>query len=138
MGCDSGHVEGGLAAVGVDRWRGEAGVTGSRRGAFEWQGRFAAAGHPGRGYCPALTDGPDEHSGPGDDLPVGDAIFASKGLGASLFDPGVLRAVSGGALYLTGVGLLGVGIGTILRRTAGAAAALVAPSSSSSPSSPDS
>jgi hypothetical protein len=34
--------------------------------------------------------------------------------------------VSGGALYLTGVGLLGVGLGTILRRTAGAVAALVA------------
>ena len=57
---------------------------------------------------------------------TGQAIFASKGLEASLSDPGVLRAVFGGALYLTGVGLLGVGVGTILRRTAGAVAALVA------------
>ena len=37
----------------------------------------------------------------------------------------MLRAVFGGALYLAGVGLLGVGLGTILRRTAGAVAALV-------------
>jgi ABC-2 type transport system permease protein len=57
---------------------------------------------------------------------TGQAIFASKGLDASLSDPGVLRAVFGGALYLTGVGLLGIGIGTIMRRTAGAVAGLVA------------
>jgi ABC-type transport system involved in multi-copper enzyme maturation permease subunit len=56
---------------------------------------------------------------------VGQAIFASKGLGVSVTDPGVLRAVGGGALYLAAVGLLGLGIGTILRRTAGAVAALV-------------
>jgi ABC-2 type transport system permease protein len=56
---------------------------------------------------------------------LGQAIFASKGLEASLGDPGVLRAVAGGALYLAGVGILGVGLGTILRRTAGAVAALV-------------
>jgi hypothetical protein len=56
---------------------------------------------------------------------VGQAIFAAKGLDASVGDPGVLRAVVGGALYLAGVGLLGVGLGTILRRTAGAVAALV-------------
>jgi ABC-type transport system involved in multi-copper enzyme maturation permease subunit len=56
---------------------------------------------------------------------VGQAIFAPKGLDASISDPGVLRAVFGGALYLTGIGLLGVGIGTVVRRTAGATAALV-------------
>ncbi len=56
---------------------------------------------------------------------VGQAIFASKGLDASIGDPGVLRAVFGGALYLTGIGLLGVGVGTLLRRTAGATSALV-------------
>ena len=54
------------------------------------------------------------------------AIFAAKGLDASIADPGVLRAVIGGALYLTGIGLLGVGVGAIVRRTAGAVAALVA------------
>lgn len=57
---------------------------------------------------------------------VGQAIFASKGLDASITDPGVLRAVVGGALYLTGIGLLGVGVGSLLRRTAGATSALVA------------
>jgi hypothetical protein len=57
---------------------------------------------------------------------VGQQIFAAKGLDASVSDPGVLRAVVGGALYLTGIGLLGVGVGAILRRTAGAVAGLVA------------
>lgn len=56
---------------------------------------------------------------------VGQAIFASKHLDASISDPGVLRAVLGGALYLTGIGLLGVGVGTLVRRTAGATASLV-------------
>lgn len=57
---------------------------------------------------------------------VGQRIFATKGLDASIADPGVLRAVVGGALYLVGIGLLGVGVGAIVRRTAGAVAALVA------------
>ncbi len=56
---------------------------------------------------------------------TGQAIFASKGLATSLAEPGVLRAVVGGALYLAGVGLLGVGVGAIVRRTAGAVASLV-------------
>jgi ABC-2 type transport system permease protein len=56
---------------------------------------------------------------------VGQAIFASKDLGVSITDPGVLRAVVGGALDLAAVGLLGLGLGTIVRRTAGAVAALV-------------
>jgi ABC-2 type transport system permease protein len=57
---------------------------------------------------------------------VGQTIFESKDLGVSINDPGVGRAIIGGGLYLTGVGLLGLGLGTILRRTAGAVAALVA------------
>lgn len=56
---------------------------------------------------------------------VGQAIFAARGLDTSPGDPGVLRAVCGGALYLAGIGLLGVGAGAVLRRTAGATAALV-------------
>ena len=56
---------------------------------------------------------------------VGQAVFAAKGLDASIGDPEVRRAVVGGALYLAAVGLLGLGIGTILRRTAGAISALV-------------
>ncbi|MGO4604587.1 hypothetical protein [Terrabacter sp. 2YAF2] len=42
------------------------------------------------------------------------AAFAEAGLG----DPGVLRAVLGGALYLTVVGLLGLGLGARPRNTA--------------------
>jgi ABC-2 type transport system permease protein len=56
---------------------------------------------------------------------VGQAVFSAKGVGASIGDPGVLRAVIGGALYLAAVGILGLGLGTILRRTAGAISALV-------------
>lgn len=55
----------------------------------------------------------------------GQMIFQAKHAGASLSEPGVLRAVVGGALYLAAIGLLGLGLGTILRRTAGAIAALV-------------
>lgn len=56
---------------------------------------------------------------------IGQAIFAGKDIGVSLGDPGVPRAVAGGALYLAAVGLLGLGLGTVIRRTAGAVAALV-------------
>jgi ABC-2 type transport system permease protein len=56
---------------------------------------------------------------------VGQAAFSAKGVGASISDPEVLRAVIGGALHLPAVGLLGLGLGTILRRTAGAISALV-------------
>ena len=56
---------------------------------------------------------------------VGQAIFTTKDLDVAITDPGVLRAVVGGGLYLAAVGLLGLGLGTILRRTAGAVAALV-------------
>ena len=55
---------------------------------------------------------------------VGQSIFASKGANASLSDPGVLRAVLGSAYYLTAIGLVGVALGTLLRRTAGAIATL--------------
>jgi len=52
------------------------------------------------------------------------SIFSSIHLNKSLSDPGVLRAVFGEGLYLTVVGLLGVALGTIIRSTAGAIAAL--------------
>ena len=42
----------------------------------------------------------------------------------SLSNPGVARAVIGGALYLTLVGLFGLALGAILRNTAGAISAL--------------
>jgi hypothetical protein len=51
-------------------------------------------------------------------LPVGDAMRTT------LADPGVLRAVTGAGLYLTVLGLLGFGLGTVFRSSAGAVAAL--------------
>jgi ABC-2 type transport system permease protein len=42
----------------------------------------------------------------------------------SFSDPGIARAVLGGALYLSVVGLFGVGLGAILRSTAGGISAL--------------
>lgn len=42
---------------------------------------------------------------------------------ASLGDPGALRAVVGAGLYLTAVGLLGLGLGAVIRHSAGALSA---------------
>jgi len=55
---------------------------------------------------------------------IGQSIFAQKHVGISLSAPGALRAVVGGAVYLMAVGLLGLALGTLLRRTAGAIATL--------------
>lgn len=55
---------------------------------------------------------------------VGQAILSGKGVEAHLGDPGVLRSVFGAGLYLAVVGLLSLGLGTLLRRTAGAIAAV--------------
>jgi ABC-type transport system involved in multi-copper enzyme maturation permease subunit len=55
---------------------------------------------------------------------IGQSIFAQKHVGLSISAPGALRAIVGGALYLTVVGLLGLALGTLLRRTAGAIATL--------------
>jgi ABC-type transport system involved in multi-copper enzyme maturation permease subunit len=51
-------------------------------------------------------------------------ILDSAGLGYSLTGPGVLRAVFGVGIYVTAVGVFGVGLGWILRHTAGAIATL--------------
>jgi ABC-2 type transport system permease protein len=56
---------------------------------------------------------------------IGQSILAGKGIDASLGDPGVAHTVIGGALYLTAVGLLGLGLGALLRSTAVAVGALV-------------
>jgi ABC-2 type transport system permease protein len=53
-------------------------------------------------------------------------FLGPEGRGSSLSDPGALRSVAGAGLYLTLVGLLGAGIGWIVRSTAGAISALVA------------
>lgn len=54
------------------------------------------------------------------------AVLHSKHAGASLSDPGMLRAVIGAGIYLTLVGLLGLAIGAILRSTAASIGTLVA------------
>jgi ABC-type transport system involved in multi-copper enzyme maturation permease subunit len=55
---------------------------------------------------------------------VGQSIFKAKDLQTSLAEPGVLRAVLGAALYLTVVGVLGLGLGALLRNTAAGISAL--------------
>jgi len=44
---------------------------------------------------------------------------------ATLSDPGVLRAVAGAAVYLTGAGLIGLAVGALLRNTAAAITTVV-------------
>jgi ABC-2 type transport system permease protein len=55
---------------------------------------------------------------------LGQSILSSEHLDTSLGQPGTARAVLGAALYLTVVGLLGLGLGALLRSTAGAVASL--------------
>lgn len=53
-----------------------------------------------------------------------EAALGVDSMSVSLADPGVLRAVVGGGLYLTVLALLGLGLGAVLRTSAGAVAAL--------------
>lgn len=52
------------------------------------------------------------------------ALPADTFTGTSLSSPGILRAVFGGGLYLTVLGLTGFGLGVVLRSSAGAIATL--------------
>ena len=54
---------------------------------------------------------------------VGQAILSTRHVGASLGDPGVLRAVAGAGLYLAATALLGFGLGALIRHSAGALSA---------------
>jgi ABC-type transport system involved in multi-copper enzyme maturation permease subunit len=54
------------------------------------------------------------------------AIFVHYHLAVSITAPGVLRAVVGAALYIAVLTLFAIGLGTIIRHTAGAITALVA------------
>jgi ABC-2 type transport system permease protein len=54
------------------------------------------------------------------------AILSRRGIEIGFTQPGVARAVFGAALYLTIVGLFGLGLGTIVRNTAGGIAAFAA------------
>ena len=55
---------------------------------------------------------------------TGQALLAGKGIGTTLGGPGALRSVIGAGLYLAILGLLALGLGTLIRRTAGAIAAV--------------
>jgi ABC-2 type transport system permease protein len=57
---------------------------------------------------------------------IGQAIFATHHLNSSIGQPGVLRAVVGGGLFLAACGLLSYGLGALLRHTAAAITASVA------------
>lgn len=56
---------------------------------------------------------------------IGQNILAQKHLQTHLGDPAALRSVAGAGLYLAVLGLLGLGLGALIRRTAGAIATLV-------------
>ena len=56
---------------------------------------------------------------------IGQAILSSHHLSVTLGDPNVLRAVIGGALFLTACGMLAYGLGAILRHTAAAISAAI-------------
>lgn len=52
------------------------------------------------------------------------APLSAGPLKSSITDPGVARAVAGGGVYLAVLGLLGLGLGAVLRSSAGAIASL--------------
>jgi ABC-2 type transport system permease protein len=56
---------------------------------------------------------------------AGQAFLTHKHLETHISDPGVLRAVIGGGLYLAVLGLLALGLGTVIRYSAGAIATLL-------------
>ncbi|HEY1665064.1 MAG TPA: ABC transporter permease [Trebonia sp.] len=56
---------------------------------------------------------------------LGQALMSSHHINASIGQPHVLRAVIGGALFLTACGLLAFGIGLLMRHTAGAISTVV-------------
>jgi hypothetical protein len=56
---------------------------------------------------------------------IGQAILSGSTPTAVLSQPGVLRAVIGGGLFLTVLGLFALGLGTIIRHSAGAITAFV-------------
>ena len=57
---------------------------------------------------------------------AGQSVLSAEHLDVSLRVPGVARAVVGAASYLVVVALVGLGLGAILRRTAGGVAAVIA------------
>jgi ABC-2 type transport system permease protein len=56
---------------------------------------------------------------------IGQAMLSAKGLGISIGSPDALRTVVGTSLYLAVLGLLSLGLGGLIRKTAGAITAMV-------------
>ena len=56
---------------------------------------------------------------------IGQALMSGQHIGSTLGQPNVLRAVIGGGLFLAACGLLGYGLGMILRHTAAAITAAI-------------
>src|SRR5262245_1894394 len=56
---------------------------------------------------------------------LGQAILSGKHLGVSISDPGALRAVLAAGFYLFVTGIIGLGLGALLRSTAGAVASAI-------------
>jgi hypothetical protein len=56
---------------------------------------------------------------------IGQGILSAKDVGISLGAPNALRTVVGTGLYLAILGLLALGLGTLIRKTAGAITAIV-------------
>jgi ABC-2 type transport system permease protein len=56
---------------------------------------------------------------------LGQAILSGKHLGISISDPGALRAVLAAGFYLFVAGIIGLGMGAVLRSTAGAVASAI-------------
>jgi ABC-2 type transport system permease protein len=56
---------------------------------------------------------------------AGQALYGGAGAGASLFDPGVPRALLGAAVLPTAIAVMGVALGALLRDTATAVGTLV-------------
>jgi ABC-2 type transport system permease protein len=56
---------------------------------------------------------------------VGQAILSTQHINSSIGQPGVLRAVIGGGLFIAACGLLSFGLGAVLRHTAGAITASI-------------
>ncbi|SEP04414.1 ABC transporter permease [Trujillonella endophytica] len=55
----------------------------------------------------------------------GNAFLSAEGIGLSLDDDGVLRALVGSGLYLAGLGLLSMAVGLLVRHTAAALATVL-------------
>jgi ABC-2 type transport system permease protein len=56
---------------------------------------------------------------------VGQAILSTQHINSTIGQPGVLRAVIGGGLFLAACGLLSFGLGAVIRHTAGAISASI-------------